>query len=805
MRKLLLLVVAMATLVFVPAAMAVPPTDVLDGDVACGVVTNEGSGDDAIAGSLGQTWCGTSGGTNATTTPALPGTRSTAITFDDMPIDVNVAFPDEADAGDGPYPLVMMFHGYGGAKMNFRAMQRWLTRGYAVYSQTNRGFHQSCGNAGSVAADPTGCADQYVRLIDNRYEVRDAQLFSSKLVDENLVLPSRIAATGGSYGGGMSMALAALNSRTAMPDGTLVPWESPGGEDLDLAVATPNIPWTDLAYSLVPNGSTLDYLKDSPYSGRFGVKKESYVNLLYNGGNLAGRYSPAGEQPANDLAGWMNTLNAGEPYDGNPAAEAMLDEITTNHSSYYIDHSVPPAPLLISSGFTDDLFPADEATRFYNRTRAQHPDSPLSLFFGSFGHSRGQNKADTLAALRDLENRWIDYYLADVGSKPASDVTAYKQTCPNDAPAGAGFNAGDWASISPGEVRLTGGAETQEIAPNGGDAGNAVQFDPNGGFFGACAKVPGGKEPGTANYEMDPAPAGGFTMLGSPTIMAKIQQAGTDSQVAARLVDVAPDNTKVLVARGLWRPNPAGAANQDGFQVFQLHANGWTFQEGHVARLELLPKDANYGRPSNNQQAATVSWVDLRIPVVEQPGALGGLVKAPAKKVLPERAGAELARGYEAIGSQTLGEYVAERKTCPPGTTGTEPDCRPVANPVIGPLSLNGNPIVKGKVLIAKVRCQIGNDSCAKTSLSFKGAPKKGKKGKGLVIAKGRTGTATSGKQFKVTLPLTKAARKFFKDKKVRKKGKRKVKRGPNSLRAKATVNGKSAGFVTVKRVGKVK
>ena len=54
------------------------------------------------------------------------------------------------------------------------------------------------------------CDDGYIRLIDNRYEVRDAQEFAGQLADEGLIDPQRIGSIGGSYGGGMSMALGAL-------------------------------------------------------------------------------------------------------------------------------------------------------------------------------------------------------------------------------------------------------------------------------------------------------------------------------------------------------------------------------------------------------------------------------------------------------------------------------------------------------------------------------------------------------------------------------------------------------------------
>ena len=84
-------------------------------------------------------------------------------------------------------------------------------------------------------------------------------------------------------------------------------------------------------------------------------------------------------------------------------------------------------------------------------------------------------------------------------------------------------------------------------------------------------------------------------------------------------------------------------------QVFQLHPNGYRFADGHVVKLELLPKDSNtaagnsYGRTSNGQQNVTVENLELRLPVLEPPGSLGGLVERPgaegAAAGLPARAG----------------------------------------------------------------------------------------------------------------------------------------------------------------------
>jgi hypothetical protein len=79
-------------------------------------------------------------------------------------------------------------------------------------------------------------------------------------------------------------------------------------------------------------------------------------------------------------------------------------------------------------------------------------------------------------------------------------------------------------------------------------------------------------------------------------------------------------------------------------QVFQLHPNSYHFDTGHIAKLELLAADSPYGRPSNGQPTVTVSDLELRLPVAEQPGSLGGLVQAVAPKVLPP--GYRLAADY---------------------------------------------------------------------------------------------------------------------------------------------------------------
>jgi len=604
-----------------PAAHAAYPGDVFGGDATCTVQPSAGN----IRLCSGQT-----------------------ATWDGTGIDVNVILPPAPASGpDGPYPAIGTFHGWGGSKVGVDSRtQGWATSGYAVFSVSDRGWGNSCGATDPDRLNPTLCGHGYNHLMDDRYEVRDAQFLLGELADEGAVIPDKIGVTGPSYGGGISMALAALKDRTMLPDDSLVPWQSPVNHlDMEIAVAAPEIPWTDLANSLMPNGHTLDYVSDAPYlkRGRIGVMKQSFVSGLYALGQATSNYPLPGMDSSADLTTWFGLINAGEPYDQNPSAVGIVNEITAHHSSYYIDDTESPAPLLISNGWTDDLFPPDEAIRFYNRTRTNYPGAKISLFFMDYGHQRGQNKTADSALLHDRQDDWFDYYLKGAGSQPSLDVETLTTTCPDSAPSGGPYFGTTWADLAPGEIRFS-SAAGQTIVSAAGDPSRGQAYDPISGP-GACATAAGSDQSGAASYRLPAAPAGGYTLMGSPTIVADINSQGPNSQIAARLLDVAPGGNATLVARGLYRPE-VNVGTDPTKQVFQLHPDGYRLDEGHIAKLELLPNDVPYGRASNGQLPVTVSNLELRLPVLETPGDLGGgiVIQEPATKVVPS--GYQLARDF---------------------------------------------------------------------------------------------------------------------------------------------------------------
>jgi predicted acyl esterase len=553
--------------------------------------------------------------------------------WDGVPLDATVLSPPPEQ--NGPFPLIVDLHGFGQGKSPSELSQL-VPQGYIVLFYSARGQHFSCGSVASRQLDPTlsnpnACTERgWSRLADARYEVRDTQYLSGLLVDQGLALPD-IGVTGISFGGGQSLTLAALKNRMMLPDGSLVPWLSPGGVPMSIAAAAPLIGWSDLASALVPNGRTLDYRALNPYGPRGGVMKKSYVDVLYDVGVPTAFYPPPGADPDADIDAWKTRLDQGEPYDDDPLLQHAITEITSHHSGYYIDDSIPPAPLFIYNAITDDIMPAVQSLRFYNKTKSLYPGAEISLqLLDGLAHPRGNLGSPMRSITYDRVQQHLRRHLEGVGA-PLPGVEVYTQACNGSAQAGP-FTAADWASLRPGEVRYV-DATPKVFDSDGGDVANAAVDDPAGATFAtACRTVPTSTDdPGAATYRV-PAAACTYTLMGSPTVIADLNVVGDYAEIAARLWDVAPDTTQSLVTHGLYRPR----LDNLGPQVFQLEPNGWQFAAGHVAKLELLGQSAPYGRASNGTFTITASNLELRLPTLEAPGTCGA--QTPAAPVLPPTA-----------------------------------------------------------------------------------------------------------------------------------------------------------------------
>jgi predicted acyl esterase len=541
-------------------------------------------------------------------------------TFDGVPLDVDVTLPA---TGSGPFPTIVMLHGWEGSKLSFESSTPegdgnetyhynnvyYAQHGYAVINYSDRGWGNSCGSEESRTGTP-GCKEGWIRLADQRYEARDAQYLLGLLADEHIVSPKKIGPTGISYGGGQSIELAYLKNRIRLPDGEFAPWKSPHGKAMSIKAAFPRWPWSDLVDALLPNGHFLSN-EIAPLGQSyepFGVAIQSYLAGLYAAAKATNGYiAPVGEDPEAEITGWFATINAGEPYQG-AEDEALVHQIYSYHQGYGLQGK--PAPMLLESGWTDDLFPVEQSLRVYNQARSLK--AYAALMFGDLGHSPGTNKVNTDQAFNDEGAAFFAAMLKHEGKAPkAGSATAYTQTCPLGAPGGGPYTAKNWLGLSTHTLSFA-SSEAQTFTSAGGNPAIATEFDPivlgeETESPGACKAVTAETEPNTANYT-DTSP--GFTLLGLPTITASIKTAGVYGEIAARLWDILPSGEQRLISRGIYRL----AENQTGTITFQLHGNGYEFAKGDTVKLQLLGRDAPYYRASNGAFTVEVQKATVSLP-----------------------------------------------------------------------------------------------------------------------------------------------------------------------------------------------
>jgi pimeloyl-ACP methyl ester carboxylesterase len=532
--------------------------------------------------------------------------------FDGQPLDADVTLPA---SGEGPWPTIVMMHGWGGSKTDFESSSPegdgnetfdynnvyFAQHGYAVLNYSARGFGRSCGT--SESRTEPGCKEGWIRLADTRYEARDTQYLLGLLADQKISKPKAIGVTGISYGGGQSIELAYLHNRVRLPDGEFVPWTSPKGKAMQIAAAFPRWPWSDLVDALEPNGRFVEG-EIAPHGQSYeplGVEIQSYVSGLFALGQASGFIAPPGADPEADLSKWFTATTAGEP--ATPEDEEIAHKIYEFHQGYGIPGK--PSAMLIENGWTDDLFPPKEALRVYDEARSLK--GYVSLMFGDLGHSRGSNKVNTDHAFNEEGARFFAARLQRTGTAPRNgSVVAYTQTCPQGEAGGGPFSAASWSRLHRHAVTF-GSGEAQTFTSAGGNPEIAAAFDPIAGTSDACKTVKAETEPNTANYTLE---SPGFTLLGLPTITATIKTTGAYGEIAARLWDVLPNGEQRLITRGVYRL----LENQTGTITFQLHGNGYEFAKGDTVKLQLLGRDAPYYRASNFPFAVEVSSLSVSLP-----------------------------------------------------------------------------------------------------------------------------------------------------------------------------------------------
>ena len=562
-------------------------------------------------------------------------------------LDADLSLP----AGTPPpagYPLMVLMHTCCSAdKRNFEADtaettdERWhysnawfATRGYAVLNYTARGFVDAQGHGSTGEA----------QFDSRRYEVNDFQHLACQLArapdldpgrpGAQRVDPRRVVISGGSYGAGLSW--------LALTDPT---WScahaGAPGIDMRLAAAAPRYGWSDLLYSLVPNGAHTSLALPPTDPARasskapLGFPRSSILRALLATGK-AGDPRTGGRTtfpPEFDRS--LACLESTTPLEESPACTTtgvvpgLTDELLVDRSAYYQNafftalkrKRVAPVPVFSAGSSSSPLFGQVEHRWMAERLRFSRRSYPVQEYYGDIGDFT-QNKAKEWVVATTLLNRFVDYYARPPGQpqgrRPAFDATVTLQICPANATAafpadgpGPRYSASSFARLAPKRLRLeaTGERTTTSRAfpnPHAANADPVANLISNGG---RCPVETSPAGPGVAVYDFAPL-ASDAVMIGRPRVTVPHAGAGSDLQLDARLYEVLPDGSQVLVDRGVKR-----LAGANGTTWFDLNGNAWRFTKGHRLRLELAQDDDPYVKASSTFSTLTLRGVKLSLPV----------------------------------------------------------------------------------------------------------------------------------------------------------------------------------------------
>jgi pimeloyl-ACP methyl ester carboxylesterase len=580
-----------------------------------------GAAPKALPKPFGRLLCGPSYGVRLCR-GGMVGTQDLRVpSFDGVPLDTDLTLPA---GGKAPYPLIVLMHGLGGNKFNYESTSddgkldnvTLASQGWAVLTYTARGFGNSCGSAASRASTPA-CAKGWEQIADQRYEIHDTQYLAGVLVDEGYARPG-IAVAGVSYGAGQSLELAMLKNRIRLTNGRYVPFVSPKRHiPMTIAAAFAMWPWDDLDTALTPNGelSTSTVTPAAADRQPAGIAKQEWDSVLY-AVSAAGYLSPPGVDPQSDITDWENESVAGEPFN------ATESSALTDFQSYKSAIGIPmakggPAPTVIQSGWTDSLFPVNEALHYSNRVAAFGAKTPLLLIFDDVGHPWAQDKPADVDFNNTTGIAFLDAVVLH-HRQPQTGIDARTQTCPMTAPSGPTVHAPSYSALQTGATQLV-GAGPQQVTSTGGDP--TVANDLDAVNHPLCDPLPAAPEPGTATYTV-PAGTTGLHLLGGVTIKADLSVTGTYPELIGRLWDVSPNGTtRQIVEMGAYRPSvnqaatTAATATATQSMSFELPPNDYVVPPGDTLELELVGSTAPFFRASNGTFTITVTNLHATVPL----------------------------------------------------------------------------------------------------------------------------------------------------------------------------------------------
>jgi predicted acyl esterase len=543
-----------------------------------------------------------------------------------------------------PAPAILTTHGFGGSKADQASLGMTMARrGYVVLAYSGLGFGGSdCKITLDDRENDGQAASQLVRFLGGNPAI-DAVDSDGRRVRVDVVarddarsrLPydPRVGMIGGSYGGQVQFAAAAVERR------------------LDTIV--PLITWNDLSYSLAPNNTSLP--RNSVSATEPGVLKHQWVDLFFGAGVARGAEN-APSDPARAV-GCPNFPTAACVAVAQMQAEGYPVPATTafaRNASVASYLSQVRVPTLIGQGQADTLFNLQESVATYTALKRQ--GTPVKLMWQSWGHSHSSPAAGELSWTSPettVQGRafvaWFDHYLRGRGPAPALDFSYFRDwvTYSGDAaPAYASAKAYPVGKVTP--LYLSGGehlvASRRAVQPGaaswvGIPGPAAASYTETSGSDPASDPVDG---PGTfVRFSTAPLTAD-VDVVGVPTLDVRLssdqaritQAAGPGGRLVffAKLFDVAPDGSVTLVHRLI---SPVRVADVTKPVRVELPGIVHRFPRGHRLALVLAATDLAYANRAAVPQRVSVVTTPATPGRLELPVVAGAAGLPPAAAPVP--------------------------------------------------------------------------------------------------------------------------------------------------------------------------
>lgn len=586
--------------------------------------------------------------------------------FDGSPMDVDLTLPMTPGRH---HPLIVLLHGFGNNKHEWESVTAagdggdkyhwnsyWFAEhGFYVLTYTARGFQDHGRGAASYEPNTPGATggseslpNGTIHLKSREFELHDTQWLAALTAASHPDLDrSAVAVSGGSYGGGESWLQA-----------TEADWTFPHGVDprlpvLHLQVAVPKYPWTDLGYSLAPNGhgggpgggdiyQSATGRPDSPIGAGhpFGVVKAAYTGGFYAEGSAYGAFEAGGDTtPSQEatqdgpvsVAAWFNrAVTVGDPYDVAGAEDPVISQarrgLTVFRSSYYQtarwrrEAAHREVAVFSISGWTDNLFPPIESFRQFIYLKRLDPLWPVQVAVADVGHPLAQNPP---YQWRHLNREAWRFLRSQIGGSHRARTTVESLVTRCDG--GTRLDA----VTAPTPRGLARGTLTVAFATGGSLDSRASATDPDGPNTDAVTTSQSGGSSCRQSSSDATIPLVRYSGLGAPLagrvqfvglghVLVPYTMAGTTATLEARLWDVARDGTATLVTRGVYRIDHPAYDPLSGTAELPFFGNQWVFPAGDRIRLDLTLADSPTFLASRAGAAVKFAPPTLVLPTVEE-------------------------------------------------------------------------------------------------------------------------------------------------------------------------------------------